>query len=87
VINEQDETHQRFGFAYGTLCHVENGEERFIVEWNKKTGEVYYDVFSFSVPQTFLTKMAYPVARYFQDCFAKDSLKALVYSVNYEDVV
>ena len=28
-------THQRFGFAYGTLPdHAASGEERFLVEWN-----------------------------------------------------
>ena len=29
---------KRFGFAYGTLQeHAESGEERFMVEWNRKT--------------------------------------------------
>jgi uncharacterized protein (UPF0548 family) len=33
----------RFGFAYGTLPrHAESGEERFLVEWDRTTDEVWY---------------------------------------------
>jgi uncharacterized protein (UPF0548 family) len=36
---------RRFGFAYGTLeDHVEQGEERFSVEWDERDGSVWYDL-------------------------------------------
>src|SRR6478672_3342845 len=35
----------RFGFAYGTLpAHAGAGEERFLVEWDRAFGVVWYDV-------------------------------------------
>ena len=44
VVYVVDEPH-RFGFAYGTLPgHVEQGEERFLVERDPLTGEVAYEV-------------------------------------------
>lgn len=74
---------KRYGFAYGTLeQHVENGEERFIVEWNTQTDEVYYEILGFSVQNTWFTKLGAPVARYFQQCFAQDSGKAIQGWVN-----
>ena len=34
----------RYGFAYGTLPdHAGTGEERFLVEWDRASGEVWYD--------------------------------------------
>jgi len=69
---------KRFGFAYGTLeQHVESGEERFLLEWNTETKEVFYSIFSFSAQNLWFTKLGYPVARYFQKTFHRDSLKAL----------
>ncbi|MFO0845830.1 MAG: DUF1990 domain-containing protein [Gemmataceae bacterium] len=41
----------RFGLAYGTLPgHVEQGEERFLVEW-LADGSVWYDLRAFSRPR------------------------------------
>lgn len=74
VIDEDD----RFGFAYGTLeNHGEMGEERFSVEFNADTGEVWYDLFAFSRPNHLMAKLGYPVTRYLQRCFAKDSKAAM----------
>ncbi|MGI8813234.1 MAG: DUF1990 family protein, partial [Pyrinomonadaceae bacterium] len=48
---------QRFGFAYGTLPeHGEIGEERFSVEFDEESGEVWYDIFAFSRPGAFRLK-------------------------------
>ena len=78
VIDEDQQSSRKFGFAYGTLpMHVERGEERFIIEWNKQTNEVFYEILSFSVPQTWFVKLSYPVARYFQQLFAQASLQAM----------
>jgi hypothetical protein len=61
----------------GTLpTHVESGEQRFIIEWNKKTNNVYIEVISFSQPQQWFTKLGYPVARSIQKHFADASLDA-----------
>jgi uncharacterized protein (UPF0548 family) len=68
----------RFGFAYGTLAeHVESGEERFSVEFNSETGEVWYDLFAFSKPNHLLAKMGYPISRMLQKRFALDSMAAM----------
>ena len=78
VIDEPN----RFGFAYGTLTeHSESGEERFTVEMEETTGEVFYDLFAFSRPNHKLAKMGYPLARYLQKQFAKESKTAMLRAV------
>ncbi|QDT56463.1 hypothetical protein Pan44_45170 [Caulifigura coniformis] len=68
----------RFGFAYGTLPgHVEAGEERFLVEWNRQTDEVFYDILAFSRPRHPLIRLAYPLMRRQQRRFARDSAAAM----------
>ena len=50
----------RFGFANGTLPgHAEAGEERFLVEWDRTSGKVWYDILAFSRPHVFLTRLGY----------------------------
>lgn len=45
VVEEEDDTIQRFGFAYGTLeTHVERGEARYVVELHKNTGDVWFEI-------------------------------------------
>lgn len=79
VIDEPD----RFGFAYGTLSeHVEIGEERFTVEYDRATGKVWYDILAFSRPGHFLVKLGYPYARYLQKQFAVGSKAAMVRAVD-----
>ena len=73
---------QRFGFVYGTLQdHAESGEERFVVDWDRHTDEVFYDILAFSRPHQLLAKMGYPVARRLQKRFATDSKAAMVRAV------
>ena len=68
----------RFGFAYGTLPgHAESGEERFLVEWDRATGAVWYDILAFSRPRHFLARLGYPLARRMQKRFARDSVAAM----------
>ena len=72
----------RFGFAYGTLAeHAERGEERFTVEWNRAEDEVWYDILAFSRPQKTLARLGYPLSRWLQIRFAKDSKAAMVRAV------
>ena len=67
-----DDNH--FGFAYGTLPnHVESGEELFQVVRNAQ-GDVYYSISAFSRPRFWAVKLTYPLSRFFQKKFIKDSL-------------
>ena len=72
----------RFGFAYGTLPgHVESGEERFSIEWDRVNGSVWYDILAFSRPYQFSARLGYPVVRRLQKRFGRDSAAAMVRSV------
>jgi uncharacterized protein (UPF0548 family) len=78
VVYVVDEINSRFGFAYGTLPdHIERGEERFLIEWNRTDDSVWYDILAFSQPRHPLVKLGAPVARMMQKRFARDSLRAM----------
>ncbi|MGO9470531.1 MAG: DUF1990 family protein [Isosphaeraceae bacterium] len=84
VVNEPAPI-RRFGFAYGTLPeHAETGEERFVVEWDRASGAVWYDIMAFSRPHQFLSRLGYPYTRRVQKRFAKDSAAAMVRAVRKE---
>jgi len=77
VIDEDGPT-RRFGFAYGTLPeHAEQGEERFTLEWDRTSDLVCYEILSFSRPGDAAVKIAYPLARWLQRRFLRDSLAAM----------
>jgi uncharacterized protein (UPF0548 family) len=64
----------RYGFAYGTLPdHAESGEERFLVEWDRAAGEVWYDILAFSRPRWLLTRLGYPYMRRVRRRFGRES--------------
>lgn len=72
----------RFGFAYGTLPgHVERGEERFLIEWNRETDSVCYEILAFSRPNHVLTRLGYPLVRRSQKRFGRDSSAAMLRAV------
>ena len=72
----------RFGFANGTLPgHAEAGEERFLVEWDRASGEVWYDILAFSRPHDFLTRLGYPYMRRVQRRFGRESAAAMARAV------
>jgi uncharacterized protein (UPF0548 family) len=78
VYVDADDDPQRFGFAYGTLPgHVEQGEERFSVEHHLDDDSVWYDLFAFSRPKDILATIGYPISRWLQRRFARDSLRAM----------
>jgi uncharacterized protein (UPF0548 family) len=78
IVYVIDET-TRFGFAYGTLPqHAEAGEERFLVEWDRATDVVSYDLYAFSRPRAALVKIAAPYARSLQKRFVELSKRAMV---------
>jgi uncharacterized protein (UPF0548 family) len=73
VIDEQD----KYGFAYGTLTeHAEIGEERFMVEWDRQSDAVWYDLLAVSKPGLMAT-FGYPIARKLQRKFAAGSKEAM----------
>ena len=85
VVDECDESgdKQRFGFAYGTtLQHLVSGEERFLVEYNLRTDEVFYDVLSFSRGGNWLVRLGSLATRYFQQQFREQSLEAMQKAVS-----
>jgi uncharacterized protein (UPF0548 family) len=87
VVDEAGPT-RRFGFAYGTLPgHVESGEERFLVEWDRGDDAVWYDILAFSRPNHVLTRLGYPVVRRLQKRFGRDSAAAMVRVVRSGDDV
>eukprot|EP01132_Coremiostelium_polycephalum_P008071 gene8071-9929_t len=81
----------KYGFAYGTLKeHLEKGEERFVIGWQRdanspnpdQSGDVYYEILSYSEPQHWMTQIGYPVARFFQNKFGLDSVNAMKKAVS-----
>ena len=82
TIDGEAGTVRRFGFAYGTLPdHIEAGEERFLIEWDRATGSVWYDIIAFSRPRHFLARLGYPWVRRVQKRFARDSAAAMASAV------
>lgn len=80
IVFVTDETGavERFGFAYGTLPgHAESGEERFMVEWDRASNAVWYDILAFSRPNHPLARLGYPLTRMTQRRFARDSVRAM----------
>jgi uncharacterized protein (UPF0548 family) len=80
---EENGATERAGFAYGTLpAHAERGEERFSVEFHRADESVWYDLYAFSQPRHWLAQAGYPLARYLQKRFARDSKAAMQRAVN-----
>lgn len=83
TVEELTDTTTRFGFAFGTLpAHVESGEERFLIEWDRNTDQVAYDILAFSKPNHILTRLGYPLVRRFQKRFGQDSAASMFRAVN-----
>jgi uncharacterized protein (UPF0548 family) len=73
----------KFGFAYGTLPgHVESGEERFLIEWDRTENSVWYDILAFSRPNHILTRLGNPVVRRAQKRFGRDSAATMLIAVS-----
>ena len=76
IVSVIDETGAdcKFGFAYGTLPgHVECGEERFLIEWNRESDLVWFDILAFSKPNHFLVRLGYFLVRRAQKRFGRES--------------
>ena len=82
-VVDEAEPIRRFGFAYGTLPdHAGTGEERFLIEWDRESGEVWYDILAFSRPQWLLTRLGYPYLRRVQKRFGRESAAAMLRAVS-----
>jgi uncharacterized protein (UPF0548 family) len=77
-ILEQTDKVERYGFAFGTLPgHSEEGEERFLVEWNRADDSVWYELLAFARPHHILARIGFPFVPLFQKKFARDSGRAM----------
>ncbi len=69
----------RFGFTYGTLPgHIAFGEERFLVEWHHSDNKVWYDILAYSRPNHILARLGYPMVRWTQKKFGRESSAAML---------
>jgi uncharacterized protein (UPF0548 family) len=74
---------EQYGFGYGTLPdHPERGEERFLVEWDRRDDSVWYDLTAFSRPGHWLARVGYPYTRYEQARFRRLSCAAMQRAVS-----
>jgi uncharacterized protein (UPF0548 family) len=73
-ILETVDNASRFGLLYATTpMHVEQGAERFLLEFDATTGEVHYLLEAISRPRHLLARLGLPISRTFQHRFARDS--------------
>ena len=64
----------RFGFMYTTTAfHVEEGQERFVIEFDTESQSVLYLIEAISRPRHILARIGYPFSRAMQHRFARDS--------------
>ena len=73
VIDEPD----AYGFGYGALsAHVEKGEERFLLR-RTPTGQVEYEIYSFSRANHWTTRLVPPITQHLQRRFIADAISNL----------
>jgi uncharacterized protein (UPF0548 family) len=73
-IMETVDTASSFGFLYATTpLHVEQGAERFLLEFDPATGDVHYLLEAISRPRHPLARLGLPISRHFQHQFARES--------------
>lgn len=74
-IAETADEPARFGFLYTTTAeHVEEGQERFVVELDPATNGVRFLIEAVSRPRHPLARIGYPYARAMQRRFARDAI-------------
>ena len=73
-VLETVDTDAQFGFLYSTTAHhAEEGEERFLLEYDEADGSVSYHLEAVARPQHALARLAYPFTRALQHRFARGS--------------
>ena len=82
LIDEESDKLNRYGFAFGTLLeHSEQGEEQFIVEWNKADDTVWYEIYAFAKAENWMAKIGFLYVHYLQKRFAAESYQAMLKAV------
>lgn len=77
ILRRCDSEHTH-GFVYGTMPeHAECGEEMFCVE-RQPDGSVWYVIRAFSRPRHWMAWLGFPLARWWQLRFARDSKRRMV---------
>lgn len=78
IIDEENKLECLFGYVIGTTrYHVLQGEEAFIIRYDKKKKEVSYTIYSYSKPQALLVRLTKPLLHYKQRQFARDAIDFL----------
>jgi uncharacterized protein (UPF0548 family) len=78
VVYVDDQNPNRFGFGFGTTAHhLIIGEERFTIHLDESSGDVTYEIFSFSRPRLLFFRLAPPWFRHLQRSFCIDSFRAM----------
>jgi len=73
-IVEVEDSPIRFGFLYTTTAyHVEEGQERFIIDFDASSESVSYLIEAVSRPRHVLARIAQPFSRAMQHRFIRDS--------------
>jgi uncharacterized protein (UPF0548 family) len=73
-ITETLDMPERFGFLYTTTTmHVEEGQERFVIELDRSSGRVLYLIEAVSRPRHLLARLGWPVGRAMQSRFRRAS--------------
>jgi uncharacterized protein (UPF0548 family) len=84
-VVDEGEPIGRYGYASGTLpAHAGEGEERFLVEWDRASGEVWYDILAFSRPHGLLSRLGHLYMRRVQKRFGRESAVAMLRVVGNE---
>ncbi|MDZ4817348.1 MAG: DUF1990 domain-containing protein [Planctomycetota bacterium] len=78
TVDQQNADRHAFGFAYGTLpAHLESGEERFLIEWNRQDDSVWYKLDMFCRPAGLLGRLADFRVKKLQRRFQNETLRAM----------
>ncbi len=79
VVDETQGTRRRASFTWGTLLgHAEAGEERFLVEWDRETDQVDYEILAFSRPVHPFARLFHQLLRRLQGQFFDDSHRLML---------
>lgn len=82
VVKSKSDSLAEYGFVYVTLPgHVEAGMERFLLQWDRETDQVWYEVKAISRPRHLLAWLAYPYTRNQQQRFRELSAAQMLAAV------
>ncbi len=75
-------TPTKFGFMYTTTAlHIEEGQERFLIEFDPGNEAVFYVIEAVSRPRHVLARIGYPISRTMQHRFQRDSIVRMKHAV------